>query len=311
MSRRRRKEESSLEMLLDTMCNTFGGVMFIAISLLVILSIMTKDIPVEEEVTDMEKLQQEIISLQKVYDELVKELQLKADEIKLRRNSDADSKYQELLLLIQLVKETRAKADAARLADKTLTAALQKLNKLHDELKETAQLQELELEKLQKELLEKQEKLAKLTEAEQQAPLLAFKVMERSDRAPFFLMMYKDMVYPVGPWVSNGTLDQIDSAVKAVPYMYQNTRLMSCTINPGAGITVLSGNDFSNAFKELLDKIPPGRVPKFFITPGSAPTAYKMREIMKQRNIYHGTVIAAEDDSPFMFKYTQKAEYEY
>ena len=135
--------------------------------------------------------------------------------------------------------------------------------------------------------------------------------MERSDRAPFFLMMHNDMVYPVGPWISDGSLDQIDKAVKAVPYQYQQSRLLSCTITPGAGIPVFDGNSFSVPFQQLLDKIPAGRVPKFFITPCSASTAYKMREIMKQRNIYHGTVIAAENDSAFVFKYTPGAEYEY
>ncbi|MBO5923085.1 MAG: hypothetical protein J6Q81_01095 [Lentisphaeria bacterium] len=311
MSRRRKKEESSLEMLLDTMCNTFGGVMFIAISLLVILSIMTKDIPIPDEKADLETLQQEIISLQKVYADLLKELQLKAEEIKLRKNSNIDSKYKELLLLMQLVQDTRLKIEAARLADKTLTAALQKLNQKLELLKKEALQQERELEKLQKEQLEMQEKLAKLTEAERQAPQLAFRVMERSDREPFFLMLRDNMVYPVGPWGSDASIDQIDTAVNAMPYHYQNERLISCTIKPGAGIAILDGNDFSDQFQQLLNKLPPGRVPKFFITPSSAPTAYKMREIMKQRNIYHGTVIAAEDDSPFMFKFTQKAEYEY
>ena len=62
MSKRQQSEESSLELLLDTMCNTFGGVMFIAISLLVIISVMTKDIPQKnEEPTDMETLQQETV----------------------------------------------------------------------------------------------------------------------------------------------------------------------------------------------------------------------------------------------------------
>ena len=36
---RRHAEESSLDLLLDAMCNTFGGVMFIAILLTVMISI--------------------------------------------------------------------------------------------------------------------------------------------------------------------------------------------------------------------------------------------------------------------------------
>lgn len=313
MSRRRAKEEeSSLELLLDTMCNTFGGVMFIAISLLVVLSAMTKNIPQkEEEPADMATLQRQIESLQKIYADLLKELQLKAEQIKLRQSDTTMEKYQELLMLMQLVQETKLKIEAAQLADKTLTVTLLKINKLLVELKKEAIVQETELEKLQKEMLEVQEKLAKLNEEERQAPQLAFRVMERSDRAPFFLMLHNNMVYPVGPWKSDGKKDQIDPAVKVANYQYQNSQVLSCTINPGAGISVLDGEDFSQQFQDLLGKIPPGRVPKFFVTPCSAPTAYKMREIMKKRNIYHGTVLAPDDDTPFMFKFTQKAEYEY
>ena len=313
MSRRKaHSEESSLELLLDTMCNTFGGVMFIAISLLVIISVMTKDMPQQnEETADMATLQQEIESLQKIYADLLKELQLKAEQIKLRKSDKTQEKYQELLMIMQLVKETKLKIEAAQLADKTLTVSILKTNKILDELKKETASQEQELEKIQKDLLTAQEKLAKLTENERNAVQLAFRVMERSDRAPFFLMLNKEMVYPVGPWKSDGQKDQIDKAVSVTNYQYQNSQVMSCKINPGMGIPVLDGEDFSSQFQALLSKIPPGRVPKFFITPGSASTAYKMREIMKKRNIYHGTVLSPDDDTPFMFKFTQQAKYEY
>ena len=93
MSRRKASEESSLELLLDTMCNTFGGVMFIAISLLVIISVMTQDMPQQdEEPADMATLQQEIESLQKISADLLKELQLKAEQIKLRKSDKTQEK---------------------------------------------------------------------------------------------------------------------------------------------------------------------------------------------------------------------------
>jgi hypothetical protein len=49
---KKREPESSLELLLDTMCNTFGGVMFIAIALVVVLSMMSHldvDIPFQSD----------------------------------------------------------------------------------------------------------------------------------------------------------------------------------------------------------------------------------------------------------------------
>lgn len=313
MSKRRLKiESSSLELLLDTMCNTFGGVMFIAISLLLIISVMTKDIPQEnEETADTVTLQQEIESLQKIYSELLKELQLKAEQIKLQQSSNRQEKYQELLMLMQLVKEIKLKIEAAELADKTLTLSLSKLSKSVADLRKQTALQEDKIEFLQRKLLDLEEKLSKLKAEDEAAPLLAFRIMERSDRAPFFLMLHGDKVYPVGPWVSDGNTDQIDNAVNANSYQHNNSQVISCTVKPGSGITVLAGDNFSPQFQELLNKIPAGRVPKFFITPGSAPTAYKMREIMKKCNIYHGTVLAPADDTPFMFKFDSNAKYEY
>ncbi len=46
--RRRKKgnDESSMELLLDTMCNTFGGIIFIAVSLIIISSSLSKEEPV-------------------------------------------------------------------------------------------------------------------------------------------------------------------------------------------------------------------------------------------------------------------------
>ena len=37
MSRRRSRKQDSLELLLDTICNTFGGVLFIAILVVMLL----------------------------------------------------------------------------------------------------------------------------------------------------------------------------------------------------------------------------------------------------------------------------------
>ena len=50
------EEESSLELLLDTMCNTFGGVMFIAISIFVIISGMTQIEQADSEVEEFFQL---------------------------------------------------------------------------------------------------------------------------------------------------------------------------------------------------------------------------------------------------------------
>jgi TolA-binding protein len=63
--RRRQEEDSSLELLLDTMCNTFGGVMFIAISLAVMLSMRSAVNAVPADTSaEIRAVQQRIAELQ-------------------------------------------------------------------------------------------------------------------------------------------------------------------------------------------------------------------------------------------------------
>ena len=57
MSRRRLPEQSdSLEMLLDTMCNTFGGIILIAL----MISLIAKDAKPAPELTDAEVVAKEM-----------------------------------------------------------------------------------------------------------------------------------------------------------------------------------------------------------------------------------------------------------
>ena len=57
----------SLELLLDTMCNTFGGIMFIAISLIIISQLVSKDIrsktPEEINKEEIARLERNIVKL--------------------------------------------------------------------------------------------------------------------------------------------------------------------------------------------------------------------------------------------------------
>ena len=82
MSRRRTRKQDSLELLLDTICNTFGGVLFIAILVVMLLqqtggapAIRAPASPVELQslashlgsvVSDLERLRQNRDSQQKV-----------------------------------------------------------------------------------------------------------------------------------------------------------------------------------------------------------------------------------------------------
>ena len=73
----------------------------------------------------------------------------------------------------------------------------------------------------------------------------------------------------------------------------------------------MHGDKLSSEFRQLLNSIPTHRVPSFFIPPGSARTAYKLREELKKRNITHGFSTTGKDSDPFTYFYTDNVEYEY
>ena len=75
MGRRgKQKLPESLELLLDTMCNTFGGIMFIALSLIIISQIVSKNLnetsPEKRDKETIERLERSIAALQQEISDL-------------------------------------------------------------------------------------------------------------------------------------------------------------------------------------------------------------------------------------------------
>lgn len=97
MSKYRRKENSSdsLELLLDTMCNTFGGIMFIAISLLIISSFISKNITAVEQV-DPVGIKNKTKLIMAELSEIRKKQTLKLSVIKGLKNSPINEAKQDL-----------------------------------------------------------------------------------------------------------------------------------------------------------------------------------------------------------------------
>jgi len=90
----------SLELLLDTMCNTFGGVMFIAIALVVISSFIPKIVvELDEDVAEMakiEQLQEQISQLQRQLKKQQLERSLKEQLVQKFKNHPHLDKIREL-----------------------------------------------------------------------------------------------------------------------------------------------------------------------------------------------------------------------
>ena len=160
----------SLELLLDTMCNTFGGIMFIAISLILVSSMVTRNIlslvPEEIDAAAIKKFEAESEEIRKRIEELRKrEEAILQEQLKnlsperqkivqdiatlKKKNSDLKKKLEDqdferrMLAQKNESEEQRLKREQKKNADQeTLIKAQQKRlrNELEDQRKKTEKL---------------------------------------------------------------------------------------------------------------------------------------------------------------------------
>jgi hypothetical protein len=80
MGRRRSLGQDSLELLLDTICNTFGGVLFIAMMVVLLLQQTSKDVPPPTPLPPAEELQAQGLKLAALTRELARLQQVRASQ---------------------------------------------------------------------------------------------------------------------------------------------------------------------------------------------------------------------------------------
>lgn len=170
MSRRKRTADSSLELLLDTICNTFGGVLFLAILICVLLRMAS---PLEQSVAAHDSATpEEMQLLESQLDALVLEAetlqaaQAKQDEIAAQLTNSAQKD------LFEKVSKFRAERDR-RFQDRLRT-----VSEVHKTQRRTAELLK-DLEALRQNLentrQEIKDKSAELTHAQSERDKLALK----------------------------------------------------------------------------------------------------------------------------------------
>ena len=313
--RRKNSEESSLELLLDTMCNTFGGVMFIAISIFVIISGMTQSNSPESKLppVDTAQIQQQILDLQVILKELQKQISDRTAELQLKKATSQDDKLQHLIMLEQLHKNMLQQYEtlsaAGKVLHKTVLQADEKLKNLRDQSAKNQQ----KTDKLSADILALELKLQALQQQKIASLQMNFKIIESSKYPPYFIIFSGDYVYPVGPIraVNINDFTVHDAVEHSINQSGDQAGGVTCTPKTGHGTPVMENDQLSGSFKSLLQSIPKNRVPLFYIPPSSAPIAFRMREILKNQDVLHGINLAANDYEPFTFYFTQKADYEY
>ena len=309
---RKREEESSLELLLDTMCNTFGGVMFIAILLSVTISINgAKQTPQvadpEEKIT---QVKQSITTLQQELADLMTATRLQAQKLAEMKNDPRLQLVQEIALLEQMCKERNIARNLAlqnlNLSRSALKAQEVKTQSVVDEQQKIAHALQLEQEKLD----EKKDKLEELIRKIGSVNLknMYFATLSKKENVPYFIFVNDGKIWPVGPEI-NGDSYVPDPAVN---YQVKDGRFF-CYPLPEKAVTVFEGETFSTEFQNFMKNLPAERVPEFVISRSDAQLFFRMREILKNNKVLHGFRMQRSDQDFFDYQFANqsKGSYEY
>lgn len=207
MSKLRDSLPDSLELLLDTMCNTFGGIMFIALALVIISQMVTDKVvsesPEKVDPQELEMLEHSVALLQKnsAADlkniEKYKEFQKKASpnlKALIARLKEQETINRELAWQAESLEKQlrRLQAEKARLQRETADLQRQiereksqKVQKEKDLLKELA--------KAEKELKELQEKLSAT-----KGKTIKFGMEEPTYKTPYIVLVHGNKIYRAG-----------------------------------------------------------------------------------------------------------------
>jgi hypothetical protein len=204
----RQSLSESLELLLDTMCNTFGGVMFIAISMVITLMIcqqqLTPEKQLEEERKRLETCKKENASLN---ERLAREEHRLAELEKLAREN-VDEKDSGLATAVaeleQEIKKINRECDTLNSELKIADGQIRRLE--HDNSRREKEISEKQLELKKQEAALKEEnrrlvqELAILrgTLADIPVKRIDFARNQKTTHSPYFVIVKDGRLYPAG-----------------------------------------------------------------------------------------------------------------
>lgn len=271
----RKNSASSLEMLLDTMCNTFGAVIFLCLTLVVLLSARTS-LPPPETPAD----ENELLKLQQEYDRLSDELTLLVRTRHLTVDA-AEALRLELALSAQKVELKKMQLQICRTREEIAATRQQS-----DDAEKRCRFQEEELNRRAAEEAALEAALQKLkneTRKAERTQELNFSRREESHRNPYYLILTPQgnlhklgMDRTGGEFLPNGEVE------------YQRSgKLFTCSARPGSGRPLMLADgslnpDLWSLFLELEQQ---GRPPFFLIAKESAAVFFQLRFELKKRQI--------------------------
>ena len=301
-----REPESSLELLLDTMCNTFGGVMFIAIALVVVLSMMSHinaDIPFKSDYASMQK---QLEKLRQDIETVSSQNEIRAENIRILQNDPRREMLADILKLEKYIRETELKSKVVSAENVILAEDKKKIEKENDKITAEVLANELKLKKLQLENSQVKDEIDRLKNdiSKVVTTHISFKTMVRTQKMPYYLIVKDNRIWRIGP---EKMFDPPHSDVEYHEVDNEGNTMIVCKPSPSVnGVPLLENGRVSDAAKRLLDSIPADRTPNFSIHSDSLREFSVFREFMKETNRPHGLNISMELNGFFSYYYVKK-----
>ncbi|MBR7139077.1 MAG: hypothetical protein IKD44_05990 [Lentisphaeria bacterium] len=203
----RKNLPDSLELLLDTMCNTFGGIMFIAISLVVMSQIISQ----QQKNMTQEEISKNIIEKMKQNIEALRQENVRLSQQALSASMNTGNVTPEKKAVLQRLKEEREKNlklehDIERLESK-IRLAEQKQKELDESAKKLVEELELQKSKLRLEKAKLQQRrrdlnaeISKLEETLKniQPRTLRFAKLKETEKSPYWVLIQRNKIYRLG-----------------------------------------------------------------------------------------------------------------
>lgn len=276
---------SSLELLLDTMCNTFGGVMFIAISLIVIAALIpqSKSDSVAEQAAAMESLKNEIRDLEQKLDAMRERRKFSEEDLEKLKNDPRLSMIRKLAdrlaeneRMLQQMKIEELKTAQLKTESQLLT---QQVTAQQSELTRNQPYFEklnAEVKSVRSAIAEVKEEL--LSDPDMKRKMIFKKMTTVSDgSSPYFMIVDNQRLYRVGPDDMELIRTNPDVSLSKINNFYH------CI--PKTGTPIVGIGDISPAALQLITQLPKDRYPFFQVYPGSAKVFFDLVAQLKARRI--------------------------
>ena len=250
MSRLKDNLPDSLELLLDTMCNTFGGIMFIALSLVIISQLVTDKLTSasagQADQNEIKTLQQSVALLEE---------NVKAEELKIRNyrhlkskvTPDLLKKQAELEKLNQRNRETEWLLDNLAYQLKKKKERKEKLQRniadLQSQIANREKNREEKEKELKKELDKAEKELAQLEDelSASKSRSIKFGIEEKTCLSPYLVLIQNNKIYRMG--------DDYRNPISDVSVRLDDRRLI---ITPLSGTA--PGSDPDKVLHKLFEK---------------------------------------------------------